>query len=102
MFEATRETSAPDLALIADINASDMRPVVFVHLHWLLRSSWDRWAKMFEEAGYAVLAPGWPDEPETVVGSRSASRHSPRRLECTNSSPEVAFTTTCVRTSSAL
>jgi pimeloyl-ACP methyl ester carboxylesterase len=33
----------------------------------LLPSSWDRWRAVFEDAGYATLAPGWPDDPETVV-----------------------------------
>jgi pimeloyl-ACP methyl ester carboxylesterase len=33
---------------------------------WLLPSSWDRWAKVFETAGYTALTPGWPDDPETV------------------------------------
>ena len=33
---------------------------------WLLPSSWDRWRTMFEEAGYATIAPGWPDDPNTV------------------------------------
>ena len=41
-------------------------PVVFVHGLWLLPSSWDRWATVFEEAGYTALTPGWPDDPETV------------------------------------
>jgi pimeloyl-ACP methyl ester carboxylesterase len=40
--------------------------VVFIHGLWLLPSSWDRWAAVFEEAGYAALTPGWPDDPETV------------------------------------
>jgi non-heme chloroperoxidase len=48
------------------INASGCVPVVFVHGLWLLASSWDRWADVFEEAGYAPLTPGWPDDPETV------------------------------------
>jgi non-heme chloroperoxidase len=48
-------------------NASDLTPVVFVHGLWLLPSSWDRWATMFEEAGYAALTPDWPDDPETVA-----------------------------------
>ena len=48
-------------------NASGRRPVVFVHGLWLLPSSWDRWAKVFEEAGYTTLTPGWPDDPETVA-----------------------------------
>jgi non-heme chloroperoxidase len=47
-------------------NASGRPPVVFIHGLWLLPSSWDRWAALFEDAGYAALAPGWPDEPETV------------------------------------
>ena len=41
-------------------------PVVFIHGLWLLPSSWDRWATVFEEAGYTALTPGWPDDPETV------------------------------------
>jgi len=47
-------------------NASGRQPVVFVHGLWLLPSSWDRWATLFEEAGYTALTPGWPDDPQTV------------------------------------
>jgi non-heme chloroperoxidase len=47
-------------------NNSGLTPVVFVHGLWLLPSSWDRWRGVFEEAGYVTLAPGWPDDPETV------------------------------------
>ena len=47
-------------------NATGLQPVVFVHGLWLLPSSWDRWAKLFEDDGYVALAPGWPDDPETV------------------------------------
>jgi pimeloyl-ACP methyl ester carboxylesterase len=47
-------------------NSSGRQPVVFVHGLWLLPSSWDRWASLFEEAGYTSLTPGWPDDPETV------------------------------------
>src|SRR5713101_2780483 len=47
-------------------NASGRPPVVFIHGLWLLPSSWDRWATVFEKAGYAALTPGWPDDPETV------------------------------------
>src|SRR5215831_15819072 len=47
-------------------NATGLQPVVFVHGLWLLPSSWDRWATLFEEAGYTSLAPGWPDDPDTV------------------------------------
>ncbi|MEA2322922.1 MAG: hypothetical protein QOD81_2772 [Solirubrobacteraceae bacterium] len=48
-------------------NATGRPPVVFVHGLWLLPSSWDRWATLFEEAGYTALTPGWPDDPETVA-----------------------------------
>jgi non-heme chloroperoxidase len=47
-------------------NATGLQPVVFIHGLWLLPSSWDRWATVFEEAGYTALTPGWPDDPETV------------------------------------
>jgi pimeloyl-ACP methyl ester carboxylesterase len=47
-------------------NASGRTPVVFVHGLWLLSTSWDRWRDWFDNAGYASLAPGWPDDPDTV------------------------------------
>jgi pimeloyl-ACP methyl ester carboxylesterase len=47
-------------------NATGLQPVVFVHGLWLLPSSWDRWMKLFEDAGFTALAPGWPDDPDTV------------------------------------
>jgi non-heme chloroperoxidase len=47
-------------------NRTGRQPVVFVHGLWLLPSSWDRWAKLFEDNGYVALTPGWPDDPETV------------------------------------
>jgi pimeloyl-ACP methyl ester carboxylesterase len=55
---------------IARANAGSRRPVVFVHGLWLLAQSWDRWRKLFEDAGFATLAPGWPDDPETVAEAR--------------------------------
>jgi pimeloyl-ACP methyl ester carboxylesterase len=48
-------------------NATGLQPVVFVHGLWLLPNSWDRWAAVFEAAGYTTLTPGWPDDPETVT-----------------------------------
>lgn len=51
-------------------NRSGRRPVVFVHGLWLLPSSWDPWRRMFEDAGYATVAPGWPDDPETIEDAR--------------------------------
>src|SRR6476646_2463316 len=47
-------------------NASGLTSVVFIHGLWLLPSSWDRWRGVFEAAGYTTLAPGWPDDPNTV------------------------------------
>ena len=52
---------------VADCNATGRTPVVFIHGLWLLPSSWDRWAALFEENGYTALTPGWPDDPETVA-----------------------------------
>src|SRR5207237_35861 len=46
--------------------------VVFVHGLWLLPSSWDLWATLFEEAGYTALTPGWPDDPETVAEANAS------------------------------
>jgi pimeloyl-ACP methyl ester carboxylesterase len=55
-----------EAAEVARANATGLQPVVFVHGLWLLPSSWDRWAQVFEEAGFTALTPGWPDDPETV------------------------------------
>jgi len=52
-------------------NATGLTPVVFIHGLWLLPSSWDRWAAVFEEAGYTTVKPGWPDDPETVAEARA-------------------------------
>jgi non-heme chloroperoxidase len=51
---------------VARANATGLQPIVFIHGLWLLPSSWDRWATVFEEAGFTALTPGWPDDPETV------------------------------------
>ena len=51
---------------VARANESGKQPVAFVHGLWLLPSSWDRWATVFEEAGYVALTPDWPDDPDTV------------------------------------
>jgi pimeloyl-ACP methyl ester carboxylesterase len=56
---------------VEQANASGKTPVVFIHGLWLLPSSWDRWAALFEEAGYAPVTPVWPDDPETVEQARA-------------------------------
>ncbi len=52
-------------------NETGRTPVVFIHGLWLLPNCWERWVPVFEEAGYAVLTPGWPDDPETVEQARA-------------------------------
>src|SRR5258708_4284646 len=52
-------------------NATGLTPVVFIHGLWLLPSSWERWAAVFEEAGYTALTPGWPDDPQTVAEAKA-------------------------------
>src|SRR5260370_724117 len=51
---------------VEQANATELTPVVFIHGLWLLQSSWDRWRAVFEESGYATLAPGWPEDPGAV------------------------------------
>jgi len=63
MSESTYPTAAEQ---VERCNETGRSPVVFVHGLWLLPSSWDRWATLFEEAGYTALTPGWPDDPATV------------------------------------
>src|SRR2546430_2374666 len=54
-------------------NTQGKQPVVFVHGLWLLSSSWDNWRQLCEEQGYTTLAPGWPDDPDTV----EEAKHDP-------------------------
>jgi len=56
-----------EAAEVEAANASGRPPLVFVHGLWLLASSWDPWRRLFEERGYATVAPGWPDDPLTVA-----------------------------------
>ena len=64
----TTETTATEheAEQVGRANETGLQPVVFIHGLWLLPSSWDRWATVFEEAGFTALTPGWPDDPETV------------------------------------
>jgi non-heme chloroperoxidase len=73
MSVATTEQtiSERESAQIERANTSNATPVVFIHGLWLLPSSWDRWATLFEEAGYAALTPDWPDDPATVEVARA-------------------------------
>ena len=60
-----------EAAQIERANASTATPVVFVHGLWLLPSSWQRWAELFEDSGYVALTPGWPDDPQTVAEAKA-------------------------------
>jgi pimeloyl-ACP methyl ester carboxylesterase len=58
--------SAYEAEQVEKANAAERTPVVFVHGLWLLPSSWQRWAGVFEEAGFVPVTPGWPGDAETV------------------------------------
>jgi len=66
MADTTQSVTTHESEQVARANESGLQPVVFIHGLWLLPSSWDRWAAVFEEAGYTAVSPGWPDDPETV------------------------------------
>jgi non-heme chloroperoxidase len=63
--------SAREAEQVERANASGKTPVVFIHGLWLLPSSWDRWAEVFEQAGYPAVTPAWPDDPETIDEARA-------------------------------
>ena len=74
------EFTEHELQQIGRANTTDATPVVFVHGLWLLPSSWDRWASLYEENGFVAVKPGWPDDPETVAEARAHPEvSSPRR-----------------------
>jgi non-heme chloroperoxidase len=68
--DASGTVTQDEVAQVNAANSSGKTPVVFVHGLWLLPNSWDRWAELFEQAGYAALTPGWPDDPSTVEEAR--------------------------------
>ncbi|SRR5713226_1355322 len=68
MVSSTDRTTAEQ---IEHANSTGLTPVVFIHGLWLLPTSWDRWAAVFETAGYTALTPGWPDDPETVAEAKA-------------------------------
>ena len=55
-------------------NAGGKTPVVFIHGLWLLPSSWDNWAGVFEEAGYAAPDPGLAGRPRDRRGGAGEPR----------------------------
>ena len=70
-MQSTITSSDRETRQVEQANASGRTPVVFIHGLWLLPSSWDRWAELFDAAGYAAVTPSWPDDPETVEEARA-------------------------------
>jgi len=66
MADTAQIITASETEQVHRANESGLQPVVFIHGLWLLPSSWDQWAAVFEEAGYTAVSPGWPDDPDTV------------------------------------
>jgi pimeloyl-ACP methyl ester carboxylesterase len=62
--------TANEAEQIRKANESGKTPVVFIHGLWVLASSWQNWADLFEEAGYSPITPIWPDDPETIEAAR--------------------------------
>jgi pimeloyl-ACP methyl ester carboxylesterase len=68
---ATATITEHEAGQVERANDAGATPVMFVHGLYLLPSSWDRWAEVFEAAGYVALTPGWPDDPETTSEART-------------------------------
>ena len=64
---ATARVTPHEAQDVARVNASGLQPIVFVHGLWLLSNSWDRWIKVFADAGYSAMAADWPDDPESTA-----------------------------------
>src|SRR5213595_600742 len=67
----TKSATDHTTAQVEQANAGGRTPVVFVHGLWLLPSSWDRWAAVFDAAGFAPVTVDWPDDPETVAEAKA-------------------------------
>jgi non-heme chloroperoxidase len=46
-------------------------PVVFIHGLWIHSQAWTSWIELYEQAGYAPAAPGWPGEAADVGQTRA-------------------------------
>ncbi len=68
MINSAARTTAEE---VERANSTGLTPIVFIHGLWLLPSSWDRWAALFEKAGFTTLTPGWPDDPQTVAEAKA-------------------------------
>ena len=53
---------------------TDTKPtIVLIHGLWMSPKSWNGWKARFEEAGYTVVAPGWPGVTDDIAGLRKDS-----------------------------
>ncbi len=64
--------SAREQAEVDAANKSGRPVAVFVHGLWLLPGSWDEWRRLFEDSGYATVAPDWPGDAESVAQAKAA------------------------------
>ncbi|MEI7056321.1 alpha/beta hydrolase [Nocardioides sp. CCNWLW239] len=71
-------TSA-ELRAVEAANRSGRPVVVLVHGMFLHASSWREWQTLFEGAGYATVAPGWPGEADSVAATRAAGGSTRRQ-----------------------
>jgi pimeloyl-ACP methyl ester carboxylesterase len=71
MISAMTTLTPHELEELDAASASGRPAVMFIHGLWLLSSSWKRWRERFEASGYVTVAPGWPDDPDTVEAARA-------------------------------
>jgi pimeloyl-ACP methyl ester carboxylesterase len=71
-----RGISAVELEAVKHANSTGKHLIVFMHGLWLLPNSWDRWAALFEDAGFAALTLDWPE----VADARALMEEQPRVL----------------------
>jgi pimeloyl-ACP methyl ester carboxylesterase len=70
-IDSTTSITQRELEQVERANATTATPVVFIHGLWVLPSSWQRWAELFEAAGYVALTPDWPGDPATIEAARA-------------------------------
>lgn len=67
----TSTVTSAELQQVESANRSGRPVVVFVHGMFVHASSWRQWRTLFDGAGYATVAPGWPGESGSVAAARA-------------------------------